>query len=701
MTLAPGDVLMMEGEFGDKVYLLVRGALDISRLVDGNEITLARIEQPGVLVGEITALAGGMRTASVTAVEVSEVVELTKDQLQALVAEQPDLGRILVTRALERVEKADLAELFVRHFRIHDEETLSGLGHASEWRYLRSGETLFERGDPSDRIYFVVRGSLEVSGEGSKRVGVAGRGEVVGELGLLQHTPRTATAVAARDSVIASLGEDAFLGLVRRHPEVMVELGLQALERAARPPIDSPTRIIALLVAPSLNVDYVSTMVVRELKDWGSVATMSSQAVDNALGAPGASQAGSGDVGDIPVTRLMHQAELDNDYVVLLLGREPSAWSDRCIGMADRLAVVMPAGPSEADFAFVDRFRRFEPQRRLRTTLVLAHPATAGRPSGSALVGDRIGAEEVFHVRQGSTEDVARIARVIGGKGYALVLGGGGGRGFAHIGVLRAMHELGIPLDIVGGTSIGGVLGLVMADEFDPDEIVAWASHHFGRALDYTLPLVSLVKGRKILGSARETWGDRDIEDLWRTGFAISADLTTSEVHVHRSGSIVTAVRATSAIPGIMPPVPVGDRLLVDGGVLNNLPVDVARQWTPAGAVIACDVAPPTGPHARFDYGLSVSGWDALLARMRGARRRYPGISTVLLRSMIIASMRQRDIHVSSSLVDCHLNLDMRGVGMLDFDDPATAAQRGYESAMPLLESWLEARSLAGVPTGG
>jgi predicted acylesterase/phospholipase RssA len=176
----------------------------------------------------------------------------------------------------------------------------------------------------------------------------------------------------------------------------------------------------------------------------------------------------------------------------------------------------------------------------------------------------------------------------------------------------------------------------------------------------------------------------------------VSTNLTASRVHVHRRGNVATAIRATTAIPGVMPPVPMGDELLIDGGVLDNLPIDIGRAISPGGLVIASDVTPPGGPQASRDYGLFVSGWKALRARLRRRDHGYPGISTVLMRSMITASMRERRRQLTSGMADCYLELDVQGVSMLDFGDPRSVAQRGYETAMPALTAWLEERDASG-----
>ncbi|MGH8911674.1 MAG: patatin-like phospholipase family protein, partial [Acidimicrobiia bacterium] len=505
--------------------------------------------------------------------------------------------------------------------------------------------------------------------------------------GLLRGAARSATVTALRDTVLAALGEDDFLDLVERQPRVMIEVCLKVLERAEDTRRSSPGTVLAVAVSGGSGVADVTRGLAAGLEPFGRVERLWAAKVDSILGIPHVSEVEPGDLGEVRVSRLLHDAEIEADHLILDVGDRDGRWSRRCLQMADRCLIFLPGVPDANDEAQVDALLAGCPSG-LRRVVAMVHRSGSHPPSGSGVWLDRFDADEVIHVVEGSVNDLARLARVAAGRGNALVLGGGGGRGFAHIGVLRALTELGIPVDIVGGTSIGGILGAAIADAMPVDELTEWASNHFPSAMDYTIPMVSLVKGRRIARSAKQTFGDRHIEDLWRTFFCLSTDLTASRPYLHRRGSLVRALRATSAIPGVMPPVPHGDHLLVDGGVLNNLPIDVARDLAPAGKVMAADVAPPRGPGARRDYGLSVSGWAALRSRLGKRRRVYPGISAVLMRSMIVASMRERDSQVTSGLADCYLDLDMRGVSMLEFDDPASVAKRGYEAAMPILESW-------------
>ncbi len=251
------------------------------------------------------------------------------------------------------------------------------------------------------------------------------------------------------------------------------------------------------------------------------------------------------------------------------------------------------------------------------------------------------------------------------------------------------MEELGIPIDLVGGTSIGSPLGAGIAMDVPDAEFADYIAERFSNLLDYTIPVVSLVKGERITASINEALTGWDFEDLWRPFFCMSTDLTLAREVVHDSGDLARAVRASVAIPGVIPPVADGTSLLVDGGVLNNLPGDVMRRRNPTGTVIGVDVAPPSGPRAKGDPGLSVSGWQALRTMASKRKNEWPGITAMLLRTMITASVRERQRSVERGDFDLYLDLDLRGVSLLDFGAVHEVAQAGYEAAAPRLEAWL------------
>jgi predicted acylesterase/phospholipase RssA len=143
--------------------------------------------------------------------------------------------------------------------------------------------------------------------------------------------------------------------------------------------------------------------------------------------------------------------------------------------------------------------------------------------------------------------------------------------------------------------------------------------------------------------------------------------------------------------------VPEGGELLVDGGVLNNLPIDAMREINPSGPVIAVDVLPPSGPRAKADYGLSVSGWQLALSKIIPGRRPPPilNLGNTIMRSIFVGSEGARAEMLREGLADLYLSINARGIGLLDFTAVEKVAQVGYEASLPQLRQWLESGGLA------
>jgi predicted acylesterase/phospholipase RssA len=410
------------------------------------------------------------------------------------------------------------------------------------------------------------------------------------------------------------------------------------------------------------------------------------------------SQAATDNVGVPRLAEFMHEADVGNDHVVLQTDREMTAWTRRALRQADRVVVVCSPNPDAAERALISQiFSTIDDAGHVARMLAVLHPSSADRPRGTAALLELTKADDLVHVRSGSSRDVARLARLASGHGYGLVLSGGGARGFAHLGVLRALQEHGVPVDQVAGCSMGSVIAAAIALDLRDEELLAQVEQQFHRLLDYTLPVVSIVKGRRITGNIEATFGGWDIEDLWLPYYCVSTNLTKSRLEVHRSGSVAVAVRASVAIPGVLPPVPYDGDLLVDGGVLNNMPFEVMRDDSTVGTIIAVDVAPDQGPRARSDYGLSVSGFRALGASLGRAKSVYPSLTSVLLRSMLTGAVRNQKASMEDGSIDLVVAMHLPGIGLLDFERSREVADAGYEASVETVSEWAAARSELGV----
>lgn len=565
-----------------------------------------------------------------------------------------------------------------------------------EWIELRSGETLFAFGDPSTAAYLVMRGRLRVTipdGDGGEAfIRDLGRGEIVGELGLLNSEPRSATIRAIRDTALARLTASDFLELTSSFPELAIGVANSLLRRVAGRQRGAGIGSVALFVAGGDR--GIADRLAAAMSRHGPLEHLSRERVGSLLGDPNATEREGDEEAAARLSTLLANAESSSERLLLEVDGVVDGWARWAFRAADLVVVHVPPDPTdEQDAAVRDVVDSLRAMPHIDAWLVVAQPPGIERPVGTDRLRARYGMDAVVHLREGHVGDLERLARLVSGRGIGLVLGGGGARGFAHFGVHRALVEVGVPVDHIGGSSMGATLGAVIAQGVGPEELIATAERQFRRVVDYTLPVVSLAKGRRASHQLMATFDGWTFEDLWTPFFCMSTNLTHTASVVHDSGDLTRAIRAGTSIPGVFPPTPVGDDLHVDGGVLDNLPVDVMRARPGIGTVIAVDVAPPVGPRARADYGLSVSGWKALWSSLGRRRSVYPPISVVLMRSMILGSMRERDRLVAAGLADLYLDLDLRGIGLLDFKRVRSTADAGYEAALPRIREWWKSRS--------
>ncbi|HEX6014686.1 MAG TPA: patatin-like phospholipase family protein [Geminicoccaceae bacterium] len=498
-------------------------------------------------------------------------------------------------------------------------------------------------------------------------------GDAVGEMALLLGEPRSAGVAALRDSELLRLRAEAFDALLDRHPQLVLQLTRQLAGRLAHglrpaPPRPAP-RTLALL---PLGPEPPAAPFAREL-----ARALGRLVPRVAVLAAGEAEDGSGERLDV--------LERTHDLVLYLAEPKPSPWTRLCLRQADQVLLLDRAsrgGESAPEPAVLELLRRGAPRR---VDLAVLQPEGAALPSPTAAAAavrrSAVPIELVCHLRPGRLADRERLARLITGRAVGLVLSGGGARGLAHVGVVKALREAGVPLDLVGGTSMGAVVAACLAVEWDDAELAGRLRRAFVEAnplRDYTLPFVALVRGRVVASLLRDAFGAARIEDLWRPFFCLSTNLTSGRAVVHREGPLWRALRASAAIPGVLPPVVEAGEVLVDGGVVNNLPVDVMRGLG-RGPVVAVDVAADRAlgrAPAELEDG---SPWRWLA---RG-RRRVPSIAAVLMRAGTVSSAAQgRRMHRAADLL---LRPPLAGVGMLDWRAFDRAVALGYRHARQAL----------------
>ncbi len=302
--------------------------------------------------------------------------------------------------------------------------------------------------------------------------------------------------------------------------------------------------------------------------------------------------------------------------------------------------------------------------------LILLHDISCLAPGGWAMGANVLHPRQFFHLRADHAPDIERMARVLAGRAVGLVLSGGAARAFAHIGALRALQAAGVPIDFVAGVSMGAIVAAGEAMGWSNEELDARIRKAFVESSpvdDIAVPLIALTRGRKVRARLAEHFGETHIADLWRPFFCVSSNLTTVVYQIHNSGLVREALTASASLPGLLPPMILGQDVLVDGAVMKNFPVDVMRRWH-SGPIIGVDVSRGRSIEAKDVTGHAVN-WKWLVS---GAWRRGPPIVSLLMRAATVGA--DHDLAAARDAADLLILPEVDEIEIRDW--------KAYESAV-------------------
>ena len=533
---------------------------------------------------------------------------------------------------------------------------------------VEAGQWLFREGEVGDAMYVVRAGRLQVVDEAADAViSELGRGDAVGELALLTGSPRAASVRAARASDLLAVERGDFDQLLHASPALSVSLNRvlaeQLRETGAPAPTARPRPTTVALVALQDRVP-VAELAPR------LAAALQRHLTSALLDGTQATAIGAGANPATIYGPLVDRAEASNDLVLLaggsVLSREP--WTEFCLQQADRILVVTAGGP-------VPDALRDRPE--LRGCDLVAYDVTPGTGAldGWAALLDPI---ETHVVRSARLEaDLDRAARRLSGRSVGIVLSGGGARAFSHIGVLEELIAAGVPIDRVGGVSMGAFVGALFAMGMDADEMGAccfdeWVQR---RPLsDYTVPRHSLIRGERAEAMLHRTFGEIAIEELARSFMCGYGELRSGRLVIARSGPLWERVGFSMCIPVLAAPQVRGRDLFIDGSLVDNLPVRAMADLG-EGPIIAVDVKatferPPAG---------------GARAQEQARRERPPSFGETLTRVLLLGSAN------TSEAVRRHADLVIKpraeGVGLLEFHQLDAAREAGRAAAREALEA--------------
>nr|KAF6309821.1 patatin like phospholipase domain containing 6 [Pipistrellus kuhlii] len=661
-----GTIIARQGDQDVSLHFVLWGCLHVyQRMIDKAEDVCLFVAQPGELVGQLAVLTGEPLIFTLRAQRDCTFLRISKGDFYEIMRAQPSVVLSAAHTVAARMSP------FVRQ-----------MDFAIDWTAVEAGRALYRQGDRSDCTYIVLNGRLRSviqRGSGKKElVGEYGRGDLVGVVEALTRQPRATTVHAVRDTELAKLPEGTLGHIKRRYPQVVTRLihllsqkilgNLQQLQgpfpagsglgvpphSELTNPASNLATVAVLPVCAEVPMVAFTLELQHALQAIGPTLLLNSDIIRARLGASALDS-----IQEFRLSGWLAQQEDTHRIVLYQTDSSLTPWTVRCLRQADCILIV-GLGDQEPTLGQLEQMLENTAVRALKQ-LVLLHREEGPGPARTVewlnmrswcsghlhlrcprrLFSRRSPAklhelyEKVFSRRVDRHSDFSRLARVLTGNTIALVLGGGGARGCSHIGVLKALEEAGVPVDLVGGTSIGSFIGALYAEERSASRTKQrareWAKSMTSvlePMLDLTYPATSMFTGSAFNRSIHRVFQDKQIEDLWLPYFNVTTDITASAMRVHKDA-------------------------------------DIARSMG-AKTVIAIDV----GSQDETDlstYGDSLSGWWLLWKRLNpwADKIKVPDMAEIQSRLAYVSCVRQLEVVKSSSYceylrppIDCFKTMD-------------------------------------------
>ncbi|XP_006818777.1 patatin-like phospholipase domain-containing protein 7 [Saccoglossus kowalevskii] len=737
VRVSAGKYLTREGDQDCSLYFVVTGCLGMHQKrvgIKGEENTVF-IAHPGELVGTIAVLTGEPSFFTIRARKDSRVVVVSKTNFYSIMRASP---RVVLNVAHSIVRRLSP---FVRQ-----------IDFALDWMHLEAGRAVFRQDDESDCTYIILNGRLRsvATLENGKKelVGEYGRGDLVGIVEVLTQSKRVTTVHAVRDTELAKVPEGLLNTIKRKYPQVVTRLihllgqrilgtitgkslggfrltdPLRFSERPSASTLSNLSTVAVLPVSSDVPLSSFTVELEHALCSIGTTLRLTSEHIRDRLGS-----AALDSINEFRLASWLAQQEDIHRITLYQADFRMTPWTLRCIRQADSILIV---GLADKDPNIVgDSEKQLETLAvRAQKELVLLHKEVNGSYKEPRRTVEWLNTrgwvsshhhircpKRIFSKRSAQKRqdmykklferppdrhsDFSRLARFLTGTSIGLVLGGGGARGSSEVGIMKAMEENSIPIDIIGGTSIGSFVGALYADEVNADAVSRRAKEwckemgtYWSKILDLTYPVTAMFTGGSFNRSIEDVFRNKQIEDLWLPFFVISTDISSSSMRVHTSGSLWRYVRASMSLSGYLPPLcdPKDGHLLLDGGYVNNLPADVMKSMG-AQTIIAVDVGSQDVTHLT-NYGDTLSGWWLLWKRWNpwASAVRVPDMTEIQSRLAYVSCVRHLEELKNSRMCE-YIRPPIDRFKTLEFNRFDEIKEVGYQHGMTVFSGWQKGKS--------
>ena len=574
---------------------------------------------------------------------------------------------------------ASYFQLFHKLFGELNEELLSQIIQSGKKRMFNTGEYLFHQGESEQALYIVLSGRLRVIKEDSNGIrilGDIGEGEPVGEFALFTGEPRMASVLAIRKSTVLELSQKDYLNLVALNPTLANSMTRFVIHRLRRNTFQQNQS------TPPKNIALIKLQADQDLSPW--TVDMEAFFLENQIPVQVFDHDSQKDLSDQEFFDSLEQYPGVN---ILLCSETHPNWSHQCLVYAD-LVILATDFQANPELYSIEKELNLYSQSILnkKIYLLFLHGSGAQMPKDThKWLSPRL-INLHIHVRQGNQKDIRRFCRIITNNATGLVLGGGGAKGYAHLGVVKALQEKGIEIDFLGGTSAGAIYGITMSfSDFDFGKIEAITQEAVNSKLtsnDVSIPLISILSGKKLKRFVSRLFLNYGLEDIWVNSYCVSTNFSRASAKIHERGPIWKQVMASMAIPGVFPPVVIDQYLHVDGAVMDNLPIEPMYRY-PISKIIAVSLSGL--PDRKVEYENTPGNWTLLWDKFSGKRRyRLPNVGSLIINSLMLNSHQKQE--VTKSKVSHYFELNLKGVGLLDESKWKEILQKGYEQTQEYLD---------------
>lgn len=553
-------------------------------------------------------------------------------------------------------------------------------------RKLLSGDYLVKEGDSCEHLFLILHGRLKIcekQADGSFTTFEIGAGEFFGDSALLTDNIIHASAFAIRDSMILALSKTDFQYFMDKHPEHMRTFVKQSIYRM-RQPLSKTESLHTFCLCPAATsknlrlftktfCDHLGAQSVLYLTEYNLNSLLKNSGLDPQ------------NISDDRLSHWLNELENQYQFVIYEANHSASEWTRLCLRQADKILLIASSSESyqlnEAE-QFIFKYAHASKE------LVVIQPQTVLLPTHTDSWLQQRYVKAIHHVVLEEPTTIARFVRYLTNQAHAVVFGGGGARGYCHIGIYKALVECQIPIDCIGGCSSGALIGALISMGLSAQEIQERIEAYVTknkRLLSYTLPIHSFRSGKTLSKSLQQLVGtDCLSEDLWLRYFCISTSLSHLDTKMHTSGTLWKNIRASISIPGIFPPISTNDNeLLIDGAVTNNLPVDLMENFSNHGKIISAKVSGVSKHNSTAIPDGWLSPWSSIRDQLK--LRSLPTLPEVIMESIMLSGSRHQT--EMTYRAHFHIECNAKSYNPLNFKPIRELIDLGYQTTMQAMEA--------------